>query len=343
MPIEQVIEKYQSGVVSNPNIKKLQGNMPNSPYLRARKTNEPGCSSSSSGLGSSSVNLDSAGSSGCSSKIDSKCDTSSDVNIVSSSISDEKKENGSDDATQTNHIENVVTTSVTNKDCTSPDSSNTIESKNEAENKDVKTEINGEIHVGKTDNVSSSTTTQENGEVTNSSPKGKGKGKMIKKISESQKKLRARTLRIRNAHQLYTKLLDMEESDSEDENDETFDGGEDFSSSELENDVGDCDSDADDENDNASEDEELEDDSEELEDEDEEDEVDDEDDEFARNIREEPGSDSGCTAVVAVVNGDKVYVANAGKQIKKFKIIFRKETSLYEISCTSGPSPTYDS
>lgn len=34
--------------------------------------------------------------------------------------------------------------------------------------------------------------------------------------------------------------------------------------------------------------------------------------EFARNMKEEPGSDSGCTAVVALLKGRDLYVANAG-------------------------------
>ena len=34
--------------------------------------------------------------------------------------------------------------------------------------------------------------------------------------------------------------------------------------------------------------------------------------EFARNRKEEPGSDSGCTAVVALLKGRVLYVANAG-------------------------------
>ncbi|XP_072382982.1 probable protein phosphatase CG10417 isoform X2 [Diabrotica undecimpunctata] len=48
----------------------------------------------------------------------------------------------------------------------------------------------------------------------------------------------------------------------------------------------------------------------------EEDEADDyenaEDSEFARNMKDEPGSDSGCTAVVALLKGNELYVANAG-------------------------------
>lgn len=186
----------------------------------------------------------------------------------------------------------VSTSTTLTKDCISPDSSNAADSsekkeikpipetepiKNEqkTEKDDIKPEMNGELqHEDNKSNVTSSTTVQENGEVTNSSPKGKGKAKMVKKISESRQKLRQRTLRIRNAHQLYTKLLDMDESDSEDENDETFDGGEDFSSSELENDVNESD-DADDEKEEENlSDEEMDVEDEELEDEDEEDEVD---------------------------------------------------------------------
>lgn len=34
--------------------------------------------------------------------------------------------------------------------------------------------------------------------------------------------------------------------------------------------------------------------------------------EFAKNMKEEPGSDSGCTAVVALLKENKIYVANAG-------------------------------
>lgn len=47
--------------------------------------------------------------------------------------------------------------------------------------------------------------------------------------------------------------------------------------------------------------------------EDDEETLDDDDcEEFAKNMREEPGSDSGCTAVVALLKGTELYVANAG-------------------------------
>lgn len=40
--------------------------------------------------------------------------------------------------------------------------------------------------------------------------------------------------------------------------------------------------------------------------------LDDDDTSFCRNMIEEPGKDSGCTAVVALVSGRDLYVANAG-------------------------------
>uniref|UniRef100_A0A6P7GYY9 protein-serine/threonine phosphatase n=1 Tax=Diabrotica virgifera virgifera TaxID=50390 RepID=A0A6P7GYY9_DIAVI len=52
---------------------------------------------------------------------------------------------------------------------------------------------------------------------------------------------------------------------------------------------------------------------EESEEDDETDEIDNAEDlEFARNMKDEPGSDSGCTAVVALLQGNELYVANAG-------------------------------
>lgn len=50
-----------------------------------------------------------------------------------------------------------------------------------------------------------------------------------------------------------------------------------------------------------------------LEEEEEDDELDEEDEnEFAKNVKDEPGFDSGCTAVVALIRGNDLYVANAG-------------------------------
>lgn len=38
----------------------------------------------------------------------------------------------------------------------------------------------------------------------------------------------------------------------------------------------------------------------------------DEDEKFMNSMVDEPGKDSGCTAVVAVLQGHKLFVANAG-------------------------------
>lgn len=268
MPIEQVIEKYQSGVV-NPNLKKLQGDkLPSSPFLRARKDDDaPECSGSGS----------------------SKCaDTSSDADVVSSTNSDVTS---SVVTSETNHVdESKETNPTTSEIITSPDSSITPELKPEP---DSKSEVNGETTVSsKSENECSSTTTQENGEVKPS----KGKGKAIAKKASAEGGTRAKSLRLRNARQLYSKLLELEEeSDTEDENDETFEGAASNSSSDNEDAA---------ESSNAEGEEEEEDEDEDI--------LDDEDDEFTRNITEEPGSDSGCTAVVALLKGNQLYVANAG-------------------------------
>lgn len=129
-------------------------------------------------------------------------------------------------------------------------------------------------------------------------PKGKGKALVkTKGVVQKEKKV----LPKRNVQQLYNNLLEMEESDeSEDEEDVTFEG--------VDTNSDDDDDDDEKEGTVAEESDETSDDD----DDEEEGEDDEEDDEFARNMREEPGSDSGCTAVVALLHGKDLYVANAG-------------------------------
>lgn len=101
---------------------------------------------------------------------------------------------------------------------------------------------------------------------------------------------------------MYEKLLDLnQDSDDsdEDEEDKSFEGPNEESSDEEG-----INSTITEEEDESSEDDD--------DDEDDEDDADDEYDEFAKNMREEPGSNSGCTAVVALLSDDKLYVANAG-------------------------------
>lgn len=40
-----------------------------------------------------------------------------------------------------------------------------------------------------------------------------------------------------------------------------------------------------------------------------------EDEEFMSNMVDEPGKDSGCTAVVALLRDNELYVANAGESL----------------------------
>lgn len=55
--------------------------------------------------------------------------------------------------------------------------------------------------------------------------------------------------------------------------------------------------------------------------------------EFTRNMKDEPGSDSGCTAVVALLKDKKLWVANAGDsrcvvcRNGKIKIVFLSTSS----------------
>lgn len=150
---------------------------------------------------------------------------------------------------------------------------------------------------------------QENGEIVK-----KGKGKVLAKTKGVPTASPIKTRPKRNAQLLYSTLLKFEsESESEDEEDKTFQGPNGDSGSDNEDNKLD-------EGDNSSS--ELgEEETDELEEEDIEEEEEDDDDcdtmdktdlEFARNMREEPGSDSGCTAVVALLRENQLYVANAG-------------------------------
>lgn len=176
--------------------------------------------------------------------------------------------------------------------------------------KDEKPLQNGDSPSPAPETNSDEVTHQGNGEIAN-----KRKGKALTKTKGVEKTPTSiKTRPKRNAQQLYSNLLDFEsDSESEDEEDKTFQGSNDSSSeddakpnegdnSEVSSEVGE------EETDDMEEEEDLE----EEEDEEDNDEMDEADLEFARNMREEPGSDSGCTAVVALLRENQLYVANAG-------------------------------
>jgi len=161
-------------------------------------------------------------------------------------------------------------------------------------------------------------------EVTKSS-KGKGVGKglsnTIRKVvekspeeieferQETERKTkrmeRKESLRAKSADERYKSLVSPDEEseeDGDDEEDEDFDG--DSSSSD--------DPTANDEDvDNEEEDDDEDDDDEDVEEE-EDAEVAAKAKHFSMNLREEPGSDSGCTAVVGLIHKNTLFVANAG-------------------------------
>ncbi|XP_015111433.1 probable protein phosphatase 2C 11 [Diachasma alloeum] len=274
MPLEQVMLKYQTETD-----KSYRGIA--SPFLRCRRS-KPSCSSgSSAGCSTSSTNE---------SDVSSSSATSADASDTKSldESGEKKSEPGSSDSDQLldstsngddSHSAPVIKTDMPDS---SEDAADKIDSKISSNS-----EMNGEDKKistpdsSKTDNVSSSCNSFGNGDADD-----------VEGISSS-------SIKAIGEH-IYRALLqrtvdDGEESDTDDEEDETFRGGM----------VEGSDDDEDEEDDD---DDEVED--EESEVDDEEDEMDDDDGEF--NITEEPGADSGCTAVVALLQGNELYVANAG-------------------------------
>ncbi|XP_034251807.1 probable protein phosphatase CG10417 isoform X2 [Thrips palmi] len=347
MPIEELLAKYKSeGGLA---IKRLKdGTQPASPYLKARRGNSSGagCSSSSdegssSGAGcSSSSNSDQVSSSSAnvsagpsnSNEVNSSDDVpdtqtaSPDVGSSGDVKEKEEKDVGSSsgDAEVKTEVKAEVKSEKDTDSSVSSGSGGSGAQQNGAVDSTDKKGVNGDVNHdikqeesdSRNDAVSSSSPSKDgavNGEVTPSQEKRvKGKGKAKDKsprpdpeADESPKQSKpVRTTRI-STLQMYRSILkaqkDMEDEDSEDtedEDDTTFDGG-----------VAESDEDVDGE--------EEEDDDEEDEDDDEDDDDDsvdeeDEDCDFAMGLKEEPGADSGCTAVVALLKGRDLYVANAG-------------------------------
>ncbi|XP_063984480.1 probable protein phosphatase CG10417 [Diachasmimorpha longicaudata] len=273
MSLEQVMLKYQTETD-----KSHRGVA--SPYLRCRRS-KPGCSSgTSAGCSTSSTNE---------SDVSSSSSTTADASDVKSpDENDKKSEPGSSDSdqlldsTSNGDGSHPVVKAIVKSDMpdSSDDATEKIDSKISSNS-----EINGDDKKSlvpdssKTDNVSSSCNSCGNGDADD-----------IEGISSSSKKA--------IGEHIYRALLqraveDGDDSDSDDEEDETFKEGVEGNDEAT--------SDDEDEDEDDVEDEES--------DVDEEDEID-EDGEF--NITEEPGADSGCTAVVAILRGNELFVANAG-------------------------------
>ncbi|XP_070161925.1 protein phosphatase 1G [Polyergus mexicanus] len=321
MPLEQVMAKYKSEML-NTHIKSLKGEKCGkrafaSPFLRGRREREKAtCSSLGAGCSSSpSPPPPSSSSSTMTAWNTNETDVSSSSQPCGSTLSStvEQKES---ECPGSNEAEQVLDSTTSNgnaahvsppvgstadvepaKSMDMPDSSEDVKEKVSSPGKTPpctesnanEVEVNGaelkrvgdaDSSKGGGDNVSSSSCTPvENGDA----------GQQERITSSGRRRVQS--------VDLYQSLLkkdsdDSEEDEDDDENDETFDGVPES-----------------DEDDTEDIDEDETDDDEEIEEED----IDDSDEDHDIMINlEKPGSDSGCTAVVAILKGNELYVANAG-------------------------------
>ncbi|CAF4937632.1 unnamed protein product [Pieris macdunnoughi] len=306
LPLQEVLAKYENKLSTLHRARLGDKATPLSPCLRAKRNiDEPG----GSGLGasSSSAECSTAGSSseqpieassssnGANSKETQNGDDTGGVSSTNSS--DDKERNGEVSTSEPQETPEKVPMEVD----TTPDSSadNASRQPEQSESTDKPNSgpeevCNGEVSDSKQgeENITSS-----NGVSTPEASKDKSPvSSSDKPMPDRPKKSKLR----RAAAAVYESLLrqataDDDESDS---NDETFEGGEVDSSEE----------------DNLNGVEESSNDGEAEEEEEEEDEEAESSDEEGEDISmtEEPGNDSGCTAVVALLRGNELYVANAG-------------------------------
>ncbi|XP_013146183.1 PREDICTED: probable protein phosphatase CG10417 isoform X3 [Papilio polytes] len=313
----EVLAKYENKLTALHRARLGDSSTPLSPCLRAKKnTDESGASAASS---SSSGHA--AGSS-----LEQTCDaTSSSKN----GLTVDDKENADEDSggvssTNSNEVDKdlngEVSTSEPDKvvkendkpNLPAPDSSEDNQPDQPEQSEDVKSSTNG-CNVVTTENCNGEVTgskpmdgedsniTSSNGSVTPvKSGKANDKSSPVsssgKEAPERPKKSKIR----RAAAAVYESILRQlpEDDDESDSNDETFEGGEICSS--------------DDDNVNGVEESSNEECEEEEDEEDYEAESSDEEGDEDISMTEEPGNDSGCTAIVALLRGNELYVANAG-------------------------------
>ncbi|EZA47064.1 hypothetical protein DMN91_001451 [Ooceraea biroi] len=323
MPLEAVMAKYQTETLRFKNVKSEKSgakNMFASPYLRGRRgRDKASCSSSGAGCSSTPL-LPQSSSSSTSSWNTKETDVSSSSQPCGSALSSTAEQKESD-CPGSNEAEQVLDSTTSNgtaraspsvvstadvepvKSMDMPDSSEDVKEKVSSPGKVApcaevnEVEINGAEPLGDADsskggggdNVSSSSCTPvENGD------------------ADQQERITSSGRRRTQPSDLYRDLLqtntDDSEEDDDDENDTTFDSVSESDEDDTE-DVDEDESDEEDEDKNKNEDE---------------DEIEgkgtdeDSDDDNIDIITEKPGADSGCTAVVAVLKGTDLYVANAG-------------------------------
>ncbi|XP_075969706.1 protein phosphatase 1G isoform X2 [Anticarsia gemmatalis] len=346
LPLQEVLAKYENKLSTLHRNRLGEAATPLSPCLRAKKNTDEaapgssgaGASSSSSGFtfaaGSSSEQPAAEASStknGLSSTEEGN-NADEDTGGVSSTNSNEEDKdlNGEvstsepDDKTAEPAAMEVDKTNSTAPDssednCHQPEQSEDAKSTSApATGNGASSEVcNGEVTESKPVDGEESNITSSNGSAT----PVKGKAKVSS--SDAKPRDRPKDAKIRRAAAaVYESLLRQaaeEDDDESDSNDETFEGGE-VNSSDEENVNGVEES----SNDGDGEDEE------------EEDYESSDDGEEDLSMTEEPGNDSGCTAVVALLRGNELYVANAGDS----RCIICREGKAIDMSIDHKPEDT---
>lgn len=316
LPLHQVLEKYKGGAMKFPTLSRLKQDEPGgsgagtskplSPFLRGRRNTAnvaeqsnskllgPSCSSSGGPAASSKANSSGPESSN-------KDETEIDDAMVSSSsgkqeIGSESAQDKSNEASCSNDTNGVITVH------SSPDSSST-----NSKDKEMTAAKAGPAKIQNGD----ITSYQENEVSTNSLVKAEGVSSSSSHDatpSPSTKRENGEVSCHQTFHTAHTAAASItsstkgaspfatSEDDSSSDDDADFHAEEDNSSTEDGEEP--CDDDSVEENEG-----------EETEDEDDEN---DDGSGFCNNMIEEPGKDSGCTAVVALLVGRDLYVANAG-------------------------------
>ncbi|XP_001659319.2 probable protein phosphatase CG10417 [Aedes aegypti] len=320
MPLNEVLQMYKKDK-KNPALAKVkEGNCskPLSPYLKGKRKgltdgDEPGPSSSStasSAEADASKSKKPAGADAADSTVSSSSNKSEEASQKPESSTADKKAEQSDEISDT---DGVIAKKANKEEC-APDSSSAAPT------------VNGEVgELASKSAVSSSVSAQENGEVSSNTAAG-GSSKSMPQLAGSSSSSKSGTnvdsssagssssapaaaagSKKRKAKNGAANVVNDDSDDDDSETDEEFppvqDSNENSSTEDGEEDP------------YGEEESEEEEDDEEGEgeyDEEEEDYMNEEDEAFMNNITDEPGKDSGCTAVVALLHDKELFVANAG-------------------------------
>lgn len=334
MPLNELLEKIKEA--KNIPLNKLKqgeasGAKPLSPFLRGRRNGPSADGSAQNGQSTASVtpkrlaDLDAAdekeavSSSSASADVEkgqsadeptSSSITAGDASQIAGSTSDANPDNGpssssgGDDAGSSSKIDSAsspVSSSTTNKKDENPiEPSSELNKVNEPSESHADAAADG----GNSNSPLKKVEAEENGKVESVSSSSAAENGVV---ASSDAAKPGQTEKAQNTISSSAKLPSLNDSD-----DSSSDGS--YAEEGVENEAAsDDDDDDDEENDEEEDDDELEDDDDEEESDEEMNAQDYEDDErFLNNMIEGPGSSSGCTAVVALLAGNELYVANAG-------------------------------